>query len=171
MKNLYRTVIITVISLLAASTTLFAGNRDRSGQAGAQHLLIDPWARTNGWGNAGVAEIRGIEALYSNVAGLAFIKKTDLAFSRTQYLAGSGAGIGINAIGIAQGLGSKKDPSKRFGTIALSIFQMGFGDINNRDICSVHRKISRSGTHMFFKCFDRSAGIYYGSFGYGINYI
>ena len=109
MKNLYKSLIIcTIIALFSASTSMvFAGNRDRSGQAGASHLLIDPWAHTSGMAGAGVAEIRGLESVFSNVAGLTSVRKTELAFNRTQYLVGSGAGIGINSIAIAQKLGKK----------------------------------------------------------------
>ena len=97
-KTLRTLIICALIGMLAAlSVNVYAGNRDRSGHSGAQHLLIDPWARSTGWGTAGVAEIRGLESMYSNIGGLSFVNKTELAFSRTQYLVGSGAGININA--------------------------------------------------------------------------
>ena len=132
MNKTYKTlIIIALMGILSVSTQVFAGNKDRSGQAGAQHLLIDPWARTNGWGTAGVAEIRGLESIYSNVAGMAFIKKTEFGFSRTQYLVGSG--ISINSFALAQSL-TKKDKGtgkiiKNFGVLGISVFSMGFGDI------------------------------------------
>ena len=125
MKNTYKSLILcTLIALLSVGTSynVLAGNRDRSGQAGASHLLIDPWARTNGMANAGVAEIRGLESVYSNVAGLTYVKKTDFAFNRTQYLVGSNCGININALAFAQHLGKNRD----FGTLAISFSSMGF---------------------------------------------
>lgn len=127
MKNLYKSLIIcTFVALLSAiASPAFAGNRDRSGQAGASHLLIDPWARTSGMAGAGVAEVRGLESVFSNVAGLTAVRKTEISFNRTQYLVGSGCNIGINSIAIAQHLGKKKD----FGVISLSFFSQGFGDI------------------------------------------
>ncbi|MBO7585639.1 MAG: PorV/PorQ family protein [Bacteroidales bacterium] len=128
MKNIYKSLIIcTLVALLSvcASNTAWAGNRDRSGQAGASHLLIDPWARTSGMANAGVAEIRGLESVFSNVAGLTYITKTQFAFNRTQYLVGSNCGININALAFAQHLGKERD----FGTIAVSFSTMGFGKI------------------------------------------
>lgn len=127
MKNITITIVICIlIGLFSANFISFAGNRDRSGQAGAQHLLIDPWARTNGWGTAGVAEVRGLEAIYSNVAGISFINKTEAAVTRTQYLSGSGAGITINSFGIVQALKGKHGS---LGTLGISVFNMGFGDI------------------------------------------
>ena len=77
MKSIYKSLIIcTLVALISVSTSysVLAGNRDRSGQAGASHLLIDPWARSNGMANAGIAEIRGLESVYSNVAGLTSLR-------------------------------------------------------------------------------------------------
>ena len=130
MKNIYRTLIVcTLVALLSVGTSynVLAGNRDRSGQAGASHLLIDPWARTSGMANAGVAEIRGLESVYSNIAGLTGVKKTEFAFNRTQYLVGSNCGINLNAFAFAQHLGKA---GKDFGTLGVSFTSMGFGDID-----------------------------------------
>ena len=127
MKNLYKSLIIcTIIALVSASTSMvFAGNRDRSGQAGASHLLIDPWARTSGMAGAGVAEVRGLESVFSNVAGLTAVRKTEISFNRTQYLVGSQANIALNAFGIAQHLGKKRD----FGVLAVTFFSQQFGEV------------------------------------------
>lgn len=132
MNRIQKTFIICIlISLFSAlSVSLYAGNRDRSGQAGAQHLLIDPWARSTGWGSAGVAEVRGLEAIYSNIGGLAFVNKTELAFSHTRYLTGSQ--IGISSFGLAQSLkftNKETGQIRDFGVLGLSFFTMGFGDI------------------------------------------
>ncbi len=129
MKNIFKSLIIcTVIALLSVPTSnVWAGNRDRSGQAGASHLLIDPWARSNGMANAGVAEIRGLESVYSNVAGLTYVKKTEFCFNRAQYLVGSKAGVNINSLAFAQHLGRK---GKDFGVLGLSFYSMGFGAID-----------------------------------------
>lgn len=132
MKKTYKTlIIIALIGMISTmNTQVFAGNRDRSGQAGAQHLLIDPWAKSNGWGTSGVAEIRGLESIYSNIAGMAFVNKTEFGFSRTQYLVGSG--ISINSFALAQKI-SKRDKEtgkiiKDYGVLGLSVFSMGFGE-------------------------------------------
>ena len=96
MKKTYKTLLICMmLGFFAVAFTAMAGNRDRSGQSGAQHLLIDPWAHSAGWGTCGVAETRGMESVFSNIAGLAFTKKTEIAYSRTQYFTGSFGGIKI----------------------------------------------------------------------------
>ena len=68
--NNIRKVIIVFYFLLFTISHSFAGNPQRAGQAGASELLINPWARTSGWGGSNVAGITGLESQFSNVAGL-----------------------------------------------------------------------------------------------------
>jgi len=98
----------------------FAGNEDRAGQAGATELLINPWTRSSGWGGINLAGVRGLESQFSNVAGLAFTKKTDISYSFTDWMKGSD--VKINSIGLAQRVGES-------GVMALSVMSVGFGDI------------------------------------------
>lgn len=93
----------------------FAGNENRVGSAGATELLINPWARSSAWGNAGAAHVRGLEAVQLNVAGLAYTSGTEIGFTSTNWLAG--AGININSIGLAQKIGESNVLSFGFTTI------------------------------------------------------
>jgi hypothetical protein len=106
--------------LLYAGTT-FAGNPDRVGQAGATELLINPWARSNGWGNANSGSIQGLEATYLNVAGIAHTSKTETGFAHSTFLQGSG--IGINAFGLTQKVGESS-------VMGLSIMSIDYGNID-----------------------------------------
>ncbi|MEN9334296.1 MAG: hypothetical protein RLY35_1476 [Bacteroidota bacterium] len=108
--------------IIAASTVLtaVAGNPDRAGSAGAGHLLVNPWARSAGLGYSAMASINGIEASFNNVAGLAFVNKTELLFSSSNYLVGTG--IKINAFGFGQKVGES-------GVLGLSVTNMNFGDL------------------------------------------
>ncbi len=99
----------------------FAGNPDRAGQAGATELLINPWARSSGFGSANSASARGLEAQYLNVAGLAFTEKTEILFANTQWLVGSG--VMINTFGLSQKIGDA-------GVIGLGVMAMSFGEID-----------------------------------------
>ena len=123
MKNIAKTLFTVAIAsvLVAATSFAYAGNPDRTGQSAAGQLLINPWAASNGWGTAGLASIQGIEAMYSNVAGLSYVTKTQLAYSHSIYFAGTG--IGINSLGIGQNLGNDR------GVLGLSVMMMNFGDI------------------------------------------
>lgn len=94
--------ITTILCLSFLSTTMYAGNPDRVGQAGAGQLLINGWGRSSGWGLANNAGIRGLESMNINVAGLAHTPSTEIIFSRMNYLIGSD--ISINNFGIAQKL-------------------------------------------------------------------
>jgi len=97
-----------------------AGNPDRAGQAGAQELLINPWARCSGWAGANSGSVRGIEASFLNVAGTAFTKKTELIFSRTNLL--SGSGISSSTFGLSQRVGAA-------GVIGFGVNSISAGDI------------------------------------------
>lgn len=117
-KLLAATTIIAGINL----ADLKAGNEDRVGQAGATELLINPWARSSGWAGANTAGIRGAEALFFNVAGSAFTKKTEFVFANSSWL--GGAGINMNAFGFTQAVGADKT-----GTLGMSLMSMNFGEI------------------------------------------
>ena len=110
----------TLLAGMLVSSGAYAGNEDRAGSAGAQYLLINPWARSSAWADAGISSIRGLEAVYTNVAGLAFTDKTEISFARTQWLVSSG--VSINNAGIAQRLGET-------AVLGLSVMSMNFGDI------------------------------------------
>ena len=51
MKNRYSKILV-LVSLIAVFSVeaAIAGNDDRRGTAGANELLINPWARSAGWG-------------------------------------------------------------------------------------------------------------------------
>ena len=122
MNTFYKYLIATSLALTVSSYGFesFAGNKDRSGQAGASELLINPWARSTGWGNAGMSNIKGLEAMWSNVAGTAFTKKTELIFSHTTWLKGSD--VNVFSFGLTQHVGES-------GALGLSVMSMNFGDI------------------------------------------
>ena len=91
MKNFYKYLIAVFILSLIVLPALhsFAGNKDRSGQAGAAELLINPWARGASWGSVNTANVNGLEGMYNNVAGLAFTPKTELIFAYTDWMKGA----------------------------------------------------------------------------------
>lgn len=107
------------ISLLIVTST-FAGNEQRAGEAGATQLLINPWARSAGWGNSNMSSTTGLESIFLNVAGTAFVNKLDMGFTYTNYL--SGAKIGINNFGIASKVGEA-------GVLSGTLSSISFGDI------------------------------------------
>ncbi len=99
-----------------------AGNPDRVGQAGATELLINPWARSSGWGGAFTSGIAGVEAMRFNPAGILNIPRTEFIFTRTSWL--SGSDIYINAFGFAQTMGEEGNDA-----LGISIMSFDFGDI------------------------------------------
>lgn len=115
--------IVTIIAV-GASFTAMAGNKDRSGQAGAAEMMINPWARSTGVFGTNVSHIGGVEAMKANIAGLAQITGTDIGVSRGQYL--SGTGINVNNIAVGQSLGES-------GTIGINLMSVNFGEITSTD--------------------------------------
>lgn len=91
MKKLFKSIVILSLTILVLgySNEAFAGNKDRTGQAGATELLINPWASSAGWANAGMSKIHGVEAMWGNVAGITATNSIDLNFSYTNWLKGS----------------------------------------------------------------------------------
>ncbi len=125
MKRISKNIILALLITILPASILLAGNEDRSGQAGAAELLINPWARSSGWGLSSTASARGMEASFMNIAGLAFTKKTEIIFSQTQWLKGSG--VNISAFGLAQKVGES-------GVLGLSIMSMSFGKIEKTTV-------------------------------------
>jgi hypothetical protein len=123
MKNLYLVFIIMfIIASSFISGRAFAGNEQRAAESGAAELLINPWARSSGWGDANVSCIAGIESVYQNIAGLAFTRKTELVFSHTWWF--QGADIAMNAGGFATRVGGENG-----GVLGISVMSMNFGEI------------------------------------------
>lgn len=122
MKNVYKYLIAIFLigSITFPAQNVWAGNKDRTGQAGAEELLLNPWSRSSGWGGANVACVQGLEGIYNNVAGVAFTSKTEIIVSYTDWL--SSADISLMAFGGAFRAGES-------GVFALSVQSMNFGDI------------------------------------------
>lgn len=106
--------------LMIATAVTKAGNPERLGQAGAGHLLINPFARNSGMVGSNSARVHGLEAQFLNIAGTAFTRKTEVLFNRSNYL--QGTGIYINSFGLTQGVGET-------GTIGFGVVAVDGGKI------------------------------------------
>jgi hypothetical protein len=115
-------IIVGTIAIVVLSQHSFAGNPDRAGEAGAFELTVNPWGRSSGFNGMYASRVEGLESMNLNVAGLTFTKGTEIAFSRTQWLQGSG--VNFNAAGIAQAIGKDKD-----NVIGLTFTSVGIGEI------------------------------------------
>ncbi len=129
MKTLYKYLSVVLIAafLIPMSLTMKAGNKDRTGQAGATELLINPWTRSSGWGSANMSRVRGLEAMWGNVAGTAFTQGTQLIFSSTQWL--KGTETSIMAFGIAQHIGET-------GVLGIQVMSMSFGEVDIKTVAN-----------------------------------
>lgn len=112
-------VLVTVV-LLSVSYGVYAGNQDRSGEAGASQILINPWTWSAGMAGANTASIVGLEAMSLNIAGMAFTPQTEIMFNHKRWLVGSD--ININAFGLSQRVSES-------GVFGVSVMSMSFGEI------------------------------------------
>jgi hypothetical protein len=137
MKKIYGILlaIFLIVLITLPSQIVTAGNNDRSGQAGASELLINPWARSSGWGGVGTSCTQGLEGLFTNIAGTAFTTGTEIIFSYTNWL--SGSGVSLYAFGLSQKMG------KNSGVLTASFMSMNFGEI---DITTVNSPDGGLGT-------------------------
>ncbi len=125
--------------MLLSVESAWAGNDKRRGTAGATQLLVNPWARSNGWGGVNVANVRGLDAFYSNIAGLSFINKLEATYSNTMLYGGNSglnSGGNINAFGLAIRMFDR-------GVLGLSIVTSNVGEI---DITTVESPEPINGT-------------------------
>lgn len=130
MKNIFRIFAVLAVTVLLSAEPVWAGNDNRRGTAGATELLINPWARSSGWGNVSVANARGLDAFYSNIAGLCFIPKMEVSYSNTMLFGGKSglnSGASVNAFGLGLRLFDN-------GVLGLSLMTMNFGDIDVRTV-------------------------------------
>ena len=125
MRKVYKILIVSLMLTLMFGET-YAGNKDRAGEAGAGQLLINPWARSNGLGGANSAYVQGLEAQFLNVAGIAHTRSTELIFTNTTWLKGSGTNIA--AFGLTQKLGENG------GVLGLSVVSFSFGEIEKTTV-------------------------------------
>ena len=123
MKKSFRYIVLSFVVLMGLSAPqAFAGNKDRSGQAGASELLINPWAATSGWGNAGMSFVHGVEAIYGNVAGITSCNTLDINFSHTSWLVGIGNDTRVSSFGFLARVGESS-------VLGLSFMTFSIGEI------------------------------------------
>ena len=112
---------------VALMGTANAGNPQRAGSAGAGELLINPFARSAGWGSVNVAGATGMDATFLNIAGIAATDlNTQVTFNNTQWLVG--AGINMNGATLIQRVSDVGVLS-----LGLSAFDYGQWEVTTED--------------------------------------
>src|ERR1043165_465737 len=122
-QTIAKTAIAAACSMMIG-VAAYAGNKDRSGQAGATELLINPWAASTGVFGANSATVSGVEAMKGNIAGLAFTEKFDIAVSHNTYLRGSNVNILNAAVGVRLG---------NAGVVGVNLESVNYGEIQITD--------------------------------------
>jgi hypothetical protein len=104
--------------LAGATAAAYAGSEERKGTGGALELRIPVGARGSALGGSVVADVPGVEAIFWNPAGLAYLEGTEAMFTHTEYL----ADINLNYAAVGTNLGS-------FGVLGLSVKALDIGDV------------------------------------------
>jgi hypothetical protein len=113
--------ILTVLSFIVLIAGFaYGGNPDRSGEAGAAELNMNGWARSSGLWSMNTATVEGVESERINIAGLAFVPKTEISAAYTLWLQGSD--VGVAQAGFAQNI-------KNDNVIAITMQALNLGEI------------------------------------------
>jgi hypothetical protein len=117
-NKIYKTFLI--LGLVLTVCSVYAGNPDRQGEAGANELLINPWARSAGVHGLNTSSIGGVEAMRLNIAGLSRMVKGEFAATNCRLYEGSGLAMNEIAFGTKSG---------KNGAIGITLASMSFGKI------------------------------------------
>jgi hypothetical protein len=115
-----RYTILMAVACLLSTGVAVAGNPDRQGEAGANQLIINPWARCAGLHAMNTSSVSGADALYLNVAGVSRVTSTQIQLGHTRYI----ADINLNALGLAMPIG------KGGGVLGVSLVAMDLGEFD-----------------------------------------
>ena len=142
---------VLIISVLFSSLALCQDPPDppdavtKVGTSAANWLKIDSGVRGIGMGGSQVASGRGLSGAYYNPASIAFIEKSEVYYSKSNYL----AGITHNTLGY----GTKLTPTDYF---AIHLFYLDSGEME------VTTSPSPDGIEEYFNVMDLSLRLMYG---------
>lgn len=118
MKNIK---LLLLLFTMVGFSTMYAGNPDRQGEAGANELLFNPWASSAGLHSLNTSSIFGVDAMRLNVAGISRgYNKAMISVSNTRLFEGSD--LQFNALGFVVKTGKS-------GAFGVSLAAVDFGDI------------------------------------------
>jgi hypothetical protein len=116
-------ILVLILALFVGTLDVYAGGQNRRGTAGAQELLIPVGARGIALGNSVLSTVTGLDAIHYNPAGLsAATGNAEALFSSMNYIAD--IGVSYFAAGVH---------FSGFGSLAVSVKSVGFGDIAYTD--------------------------------------
>lgn len=116
-------IFILLISVSASAQWDYGFDFSKAGSAGLQFLKIGVGARECGMGEAALSASRGINSIFWNPAGIAYVEGTEATFSHTGWLMDidmNAAAIGTNISGV--------------GVVGLSVIYMGVPDFEETTV-------------------------------------
>lgn len=150
MKLKYRKIELMILSaIIFFNLDLMAGDFNKAGRTALQFLKIGIGARPAAMGEACVANLNSIEAVYWNPAAITQIQRFESAFSYTKWI--GDLNITAGAVGLTV---------HQSGTIAIDYIAMDYGDIPEALVTHPQGKLdTRTGKH--FSGGDLSVGVSY----------
>ncbi len=135
MKKFATTAALASLAACLLAQPASAGNKDRTGQAGASELLINPWGRSTGVFGQDAAHTKGLEAMRINIAGLAQSEKTEIGVSYNKFF--NNANVSALNAGISQRLGNA-------GVLGVNVLSMNYGEI---PVTTINNPSGSAGTY------------------------
>lgn len=112
-------LLFTFVLLILGLSSAFAGNENRIGTAGGQELLIPTDARGAALGGSAIANSSGVQAMYWNPAGMAYLDEgSEAMFTHIPWI----ADIDVNYFGFAKNV-------EDFGVIGFSFKSVNIGNM------------------------------------------
>lgn len=109
----------SLVMVIVCTVSASAGAANRTGTSGASELLVPIGARDIAMGGAAVASARGVDALFWNPAGTAFVRSSaEFYFSHMSYIADIGMDYGAVSASM-----------EGFGVVSLSLKAFSIGEI------------------------------------------
>ncbi|KUK88674.1 MAG: hypothetical protein XE04_1946 [Marinimicrobia bacterium 46_43] len=135
-------IVSIFLILLFMVTPGFAVNK--VGTSVAQFLKIGTSARALSMGEAAVADVRGLEALHYNAAGLAHHQIQEAMFTQSDWLASTGYLYAAGSMNLG-----------RFGAVGVNVAHLDYGEM------SVRTEAMQDGTGEYFSAQDLTIGLTY----------
>jgi hypothetical protein len=110
---------------MSFSLVLCQDNFKKVGQSGMQYLKIGVGADMVGKGEAGIADVNGLSAMFWNQAGLAELEGTEFMFTHNAWI----ADISLNAVGVGLDLDD-------WGVVGFNILWMDYGELYKTSVAT-----------------------------------
>ena len=127
-------LITFIVLIIVPSLNFGQDNFNKVAQSGMQYLKIGVGAEMVGRGEAGIADVKGVSAMFWNPAGLADLEGNEFLFSHNAWI----ADISMNAIGIGMNI-------ENIGAFGINMLWMDYGDLYRTSVATTVEEAAQYG--------------------------